>query len=478
LLQYFLKPDALTNGVITRIIEDCWKGKMLISKEDLQKINQALGKNDVFGEIAEKIYVPVGEDRELEDKLLEGLVTNINREQYPENKKDQVELFPHRGFILKDGIYGSAFGRFNYIYRAKGIRIFWFESGLIEYRAVYSTIDEAGFSYIAEELDSCNFLDGELEDLENTVLQEAFGTGEILISNLIGIKENFNRDYPIEYLLYPRDVDRLSSFSIQLREQIWDAIIDLIKEIAINTNEDKGSLLNYLINFIKGQNIQPEAYHVISLFDFYRENQIIIDQKEFQELLAIVRKISIPEDTKVRKLDALALLKELEGLKPGTEMANAYHDLIFRCLSQIFDNSLKRGKKEVPMDNNRKRVDVVFDNYDNNGFFAHIRNSNQIFCPKIFIECKNYSSDPSNPEVDQLIGRLGKKAGMFGILICRQVENEEILMQRCKSAMNKGQGHIIYLVDEDIKALLLMKELSNDEGINNFLSEKWDQLIL
>lgn len=130
------------------------------------------------------------------------------------------------------------------------------------------------------------------------------------------------------------------------------------------------------------------------------------------------------------------------------------------------------------MNQGRKRIDIVFDNFDNKGFFAHIRDRHNIFCPKIFIECKNYSTDPTNQEVDQLIGRLGNISGKFGILICRQVENEELLMQRCKAARDKGQGHIIYLVDKDIKNLLLMKEALDNEGIINYLLNKWDRLIL
>jgi len=147
-------------------------------------------------------------------------------------------------------------------------------------------------------------------------------------------------------------------------------------------------------------------------------------------------------------------------------------------LKVIFNNSLKRGKKEVKINNGRKRIDIVFENYDDNGFFARLSKMYQIFCPKILIECKNYNSDPDNPEVDQVVGRLGRNTGRFGILVCRKVENKKVLIDRCKAAMNNDQGYIIFLTDRDIKTLLELREKSDDEGIMDHLLQLWDHLIL
>ncbi len=479
--HYYLKSDALTGGVITRILEDSWRQKSTVSKQDLKALHQVFSDNDMFNEVAENIYVPVSaEKEELEEKLVKGIIAHLERgKKEPENKLNHVKLFPKNGFILKDGIYGSAFGRFNYIYRSKGIRIYWFESGDIEYRAVYATINEYGFQYAAEEVDGCNIFDDlDLSDISCSPLEEAFGTGEILISNLVKIKEDFIRDYPIEYLLYPPDVDKLSSFSIQVREQIWDAIIELIKELALDYNNDKEGLLCYLIEFMESQEIQPSAYHVIELFDFYRENQSKINEKEFFKMMSIVRQSSTPEGLPLPPVNAEELIKELEAIPEGTENANAYHDLIFRCLSIIFDRSLKRGKKEVPMNEGRKRVDIVFDNRDTTGFFAHIRYQNNIPCPKILIECKNYSSDPKNPEVDQLLGRFGDLTGRFGFLVCRKIEDDKLLLKRCRDAVYHRRDFVICLEDKDIKALLKLKETSDEEGIMEYLLYKMDRLIL
>lgn len=91
---------------------------------------------------------------------------------------------------------------------------------------------------------------------------------------------------------------------------------------------------------------------------------------------------------------------------------------------------------------------------------------------------QNYNSDPKNPELDQLLGRLGKLAGKFGILVCREVKDDEMLMKRCKDAVFHAGDFIIYLEDKDIKALLRLKDNSNEEGITEYFSNKLDRLIL
>lgn len=482
-LNYYLKEDAITDGVITKILEDSWRGRNFLRREELQKIHNILVEKNIFGEQAEEIYVPLNEKLDVVEKLNIGILDKAcNGKKSDIVKGNCVTPFSEKALILKDGIYGSAFGRFHYIYRSKGERIYWFESGIIAYRTVYATIDEYGFQYCTEEVDEVNIFNEEIGDslgyFVNTPLEEGIGSVEILISNLVDIKMDFVRDYPIEYLLYPRDVNQLSSFSIELQDQIWDSVVELVKDTLLNTCQERLDLLKYLVEFLGKINIQLKAYHVIYLFDFYQENQKQLNVNLFQELMSTFRKNSIPEEILVQKDDISNLIQELENTTSGSELANVYHDLIFRILTQIFSNSLLRGKKEVQVDKGKKRIDIVFDNFDKEGFFSYIRDNYQIFCPKIFIECKNFSTDPANPEIDQLIGRLGNTTGKLGILICREVLNKNLLLERCKAALNKGQGYIIFLTDEDIKKLVSLKLEKKEKEIVNFLMNKWDQLVL
>jgi len=92
----------------------------------LKQIHKALVNNNVFGEVAKEIFVPLDGEKDLGDKLHRGIKAAYDKD--PENKAKQVHLFEHPGFVLKDGIYGAAFGEFQYVYRCKGIRIHWFET--------------------------------------------------------------------------------------------------------------------------------------------------------------------------------------------------------------------------------------------------------------------------------------------------------------------------------------------------------------
>ncbi|KQN14348.1 hypothetical protein ASE89_11630 [Sphingomonas sp. Leaf30] len=69
---------------------------------------------------------------------------------------------------------------------------------------------------------------------------------------------------------------------------------------------------------------------------------------------------------------------------------------------------------------------------------------------EVMIECKNYSHDIANPELDQLIGRFDPRRGRFGMLFCREVTNKGRLADRCADAYRSAQGAIIVLTDEDV----------------------------
>ncbi|MEY9096514.1 DNA cytosine methyltransferase [Paenibacillus sp. RC84] len=175
---------------------------------------------------------------------------------------------------------------------------------------------------------------------------------------------------------------------------------------------------------------------------------------------------------------SINFINQLESLSTGNEDAYSYHNLVFECLNYIFKGSFIRGKIEKKINNGRKKVDIIFDNYDETGFFAHIGKRYNIYCPKIFIECKNYSDDPGNPELDQLLGRLGRNTGWLGMLVCREIKDESKLLARCKDILNQHNKYILFLHDLDIKTLVKLKEASDDEGMREFFSVKWDELIM
>ncbi|WP_413357733.1 hypothetical protein AA0X71_23440 [Robertmurraya sp. 2P01SA] len=216
----------------------------------------------------------------------------------------------------------------------------------------------------------------------------------------------------------------------------------------------------------------------MQILEFYKENNQQVNIERFYKILGTIGANTQKEKYIVNEKEILKLSEELKTIKAGIEMADTYHDLIYRALKQIFDGNLSRGLKEVKIDNGIKRVDIVFDNFAKNGFFAYVSDSCKVYCPKILVECKNYNSDPKNPEIDQLIGRLGKHTGKLGILVCRTVEDKKRLLERCQKALRKEQGHIIFLTDDDIRQLLVFKANNDDDGILQLLMVKWDCLVL
>ena len=119
-------------------------------------------------------------------------------------------------------------------------------------------------------------------------------------------------------------------------------------------------------------------------------------------------------------------------------------------LELIFYPYLCNPVKEYEINEGRKRIDIKYTNCAEKGIFFRIPNQFQIPCPYIFVECKNYSRDVKNPELDQMIGRFSVNRGKVGIITCRNIENIDLFLARCKDTYRDQQGLIIPLVDEDI----------------------------
>jgi hypothetical protein len=89
----------------------------------------------------------------------------------------------------------------------------------------------------------------------------------------------------------------------------------------------------------------------------------------------------------------------------------------------------------------------------------------------IFVECKNYSSDPVNPELDQLSGRFSVNRGKVGLLLCRSIAKKELLLKRCVDTFKDQRGLIIPLEDQDLINLLDNFNEFDDSFIEEYLSK-------
>lgn len=172
------------------------------------------------------------------------------------------------------------------------------------------------------------------------------------------------------------------------------------------------------------------------------------------------------------------LANGFDEITTGDLAASDFHNHIIGVLAAIFYPSLINPRKEREIHNGRKRIDIVFQNAAKDGFFFELPNTKNVPSAYIPAECKNYSSDPANPELDQLAGRFSTNRGKFGLLICRKFDNRELFIQRCKDTAQDGRGFIVPLDDSDLKTLLEFRGKKDFKSIHNFLEERYQKLVM
>ena len=169
------------------------------------------------------------------------------------------------------------------------------------------------------------------------------------------------------------------------------------------------------------------------------------------------------------------LLGDVIACEPGRPDSRNYEDAIQRLLSALLYPWLTNPRRERRADNGRRRIDITYDNDATSGFFRWL-NDNYI-APTISIECKNYSEDPGNPEVDQLAGRFSNGRGWFGILVCRNAENIDLLVARCADWARDRRSYIMPLTDADLRQLVDARRHQDDATFLQILRNRFDRLI-
>jgi hypothetical protein len=98
--------------------------------------------------------------------------------------------------------------------------------------------------------------------------------------------------------------------------------------------------------------------------------------------------------------------------------------------------------------------------------------------PYISVECKNYSTDPVNPEFDQLLGRLNRKRGFIGIMTCRHIEDRGLILKRCRDVVNNNDEQLIIVLDDaDITMLLVFAAAREKKKIDNYLEDLLKEIL-
>lgn len=201
--------------------------------------------------------------------------------------------------------------------------------------------------------------------------------------------------------------------------------------------------------------------------------------KDFK--LKTVSKIHEVSGAVLEELDANEicrhLINKLENIPSGSANATNYHNLIIGILELLFYPNLSTPTKEVEIHDGRKRIDIVFNNSAETGFFFTVPNHNAtLSCNYVFVECKNYTGDVSNPELDQLSGRFSNKRGRIGILTCRTLD--ENFLMRCADTFIDDRGLIIPIEDSDLKEALNNYPTMGATAIEKILTRKFKQITL
>lgn len=174
---------------------------------------------------------------------------------------------------------------------------------------------------------------------------------------------------------------------------------------------------------------------------------------------------------------AQALIERLRTIPPGLENASAFHSLIVGTLEFVLWPNLIYPQKEAPVHEGRKRIDITYTNAAKNGFFYRAHTAYQIASVKIMVECKNYTKDPSNPEIDQLSGRFSTNRGRLGLLVYRDVSDYELLISRCRDTAKDDRGFIVPLGDDQIIEFLDLIARGSRSAIDQRLEAILTRLI-
>jgi len=173
----------------------------------------------------------------------------------------------------------------------------------------------------------------------------------------------------------------------------------------------------------------------------------------------------------------MLLLDKLHAIPAGTAQANAYHDCMVGVLEALFYPSFIYPKKEQALHQGRKRIDITYSNAAKTGFFQWLHAVQHVPCSFIMAECKNYSADPANPELDQLAGRFSVQRGQFGLMVCRTCDDRAVFQQRCRDTALDGRGYILLLVDADIEELLMLKASGREQDIDRWLDGQFRSIV-
>jgi hypothetical protein len=185
----------------------------------------------------------------------------------------------------------------------------------------------------------------------------------------------------------------------------------------------------------------------------------------------------IPDNSGIEVTDVTEyLISKLKSIPRGGTNAFEYHSTVVGIIELLFYPRIGNPRVEREIHDGRKRIDISFDNCAETGFFFIL--GEDIPCRFIMVECKNYSKDIANPELDQLSGRFSPRRGQFGISTCRHIENMKLFMDRCADTWKDNRGLIIPLTDKDFIEMLQEYPRKGVKAGEDILQDRYRDIAL
>lgn len=200
-----------------------------------------------------------------------------------------------------------------------------------------------------------------------------------------------------------------------------------------------------------------EAVYPLSkdyLFRFAKEHPEILEEyrDELARLEKAGRHAAVTDDQEATI--ARALMTALNAIPAGNERASDYHSFMVGALELVFFPVLCNPVKEHEINDGRKRIDILMENAAQSGIFERLQSVRRIPCSFVAFECKNYSRDIANPELDQMIGRFDFRRGEVGFICCRHLDRPDLFLKRCQDTFRSCGGVVVMLDDDTILRLL------------------------
>lgn len=302
------KELVIQDKLISLLVNSVLKSEIENEGSDIEAFRIAMHilgeEKSIFQEIPKAILLPLSrlESTEKETGCNIGLMKDIYTHKGYKNE-DVIQFYPQKGLLIYDGLHGSAFGRMSYIYRSKGTRIYLFEDMTLDVLTPYCTIDHNGFnlqneSYILNPINvdfitSIDYIP-EIFDFFKQLNTESIPDEHVniplkMIQIISNIKQPFNKDYYLEYVLLPPDVDKISDFSKKIQLLLWKICLSdsFQKKWGENLSNKAMSLLIsikilpdpiLLIDFIKGHS-NDDLTNILRRID--NMEQILTKKKVF-----------------------------------------------------------------------------------------------------------------------------------------------------------------------------------------------------